>query len=257
MMTTDKKNIEERVVSLRETFERCFKMNLAVSQMMKNLEREIAELEKEISSDKTKNESEKYDKFKEEKNSKDLSRRQIKTFSAGTSNNSSRPQIDYDLSKKDTAKTRPLYSQRTAISNRIEPRTDFIAEYNLILNETNGYQKKTAKENFVAKYKVRAFNCVNFNERMNQPSLKPNFFEVESIQEGEYWAIPVGGNTFKVVPNINSYNENYHVARAMGEVFDSNFVSATYNKIQIDVAAEFNFSGQNWTLVKKGKLILG
>ena len=131
---------------------------------------------------------------------------------------------------------------------------DFLRDYNIWQSKTDGFEKINARKDFIAKYKVRYFNCVNYNERMNQPKLPPIF--EESSASGEYWAIQTAGNIFKVVPNVKSYNDNYHVARAMCEVFDSNFDVGNYSNIQLERAAEFTNSGQNWTLVKKGKLIL-
>ena len=131
---------------------------------------------------------------------------------------------------------------------------DFLRDYNIWQSKTDGFEKINARKDFIAKYKVRYFNCVNYNERMNQPKLPPIF--EESPASGDYWAIQTAGNIFKVVPNVKSYNDNYHVARAMCEVFDSNFDSGNYSNIQLERAAEFTNSGQNWTLIRKGKLIL-
>ena len=256
MITTDKKSFEERVSSLRDTFNQCLKINAALSQTMTKLDKQLAELEKQTSEDTAKIERENHDKFMEKKLEKELPHIRVKTFSAEIPKNSTRPSNSFDLSRKDPPKSRPIYSQRTPTTlNKIETGTNFIAEYNSILNETDGFKIRTARENFAEKYKVRAFSCTNFNERTNQPFLQPIFIEADSIQSGDYWAIPAG-NIFKVIPNIKSYNENCHVARAMGEVFDSNFVSETYNKIQVEAAAEFTVSGQNWILNLKGKLVL-
>ena len=131
---------------------------------------------------------------------------------------------------------------------------DFLRDYNIWQSKTDGFEKINARKDFIAKYKVRYFNCVNYNERMNQPKLPPIF--EESPASGDYWAIQTAGNIFKVVPNVKSYNDNYHVARAMCEVFDSNFDAGNYSNIQLERAAEFTNSGQNWTLIRKGKLIL-
>ena len=121
---------------------------------------------------------------------------------------------------------------------------DFLRDYNIWQSKTDGFEKINARKDFIAKYKVRYFNCVNYNERMNQPKLPPIF--EESPASGDYWAIQTAGNIFKVVPNVKSYNDNYHVARAMCEVFDSNFDAGNYSNIQLERAAEFTNSGKNW-----------
>ena len=160
--------------------------------------------------------------------------------------------------KENPAPQKTVYEQRTP-KNSTAPKTfsageDFLRDYNIWQSKTDGFEKINARKDFIAKYKVRYFNCVNYNERMNQPKLPPIF--EESSASGDYWAIQTAGNIFKVVPNVKSYNDNYHVARAMCEVFDSNFDSGNYSNIQLERAAEFTNSGQNWTLIRKGKLIL-
>ena len=167
------------------------------------------------------------------------------------------------LRKKEpmTASPKTVYAPRTqkTVSTIDTPKNisageDFLRDYNIWQSKTDGFEKNNARKDFIAKYKVRYFNCVNFNERMNQPKLPPIF--EESSASGDYWAIQTAGNIFKVVPNVKSYNDNYHVARAMCEVFDSNFDAGNYSNIQLERAAEFTNSGKNWTLIRKGKLIL-
>ena len=160
-----------------------------------------------------------------------------------------------------TASPKTVYAPRTqkTVSTIDTPKNisageDFLRDYNIWQSKTDGFEKNNARKDFIAKYKVKYFNCVNFNERMNQPKLPPIF--EESSASGEYWAIQTAENIFKVVPNVKSYNDNYHVARAMCEVFDSNFDAGNYSNIQLERAAEFTNSGKNWTLIRKGKLIL-
>ncbi len=167
------------------------------------------------------------------------------------------------LRKKEpmTASPKTVYAPRTqkTVSTIDTPKNistseDFLRDYNIWQSKTDGFEKNNARKDFIAKYKVRYFNCVNFNERMNQPKLPPIF--EESSSSGDYWAIQTAENIFKVVPNVKSYNDNYHVARAMCEVFNSNFDAGNYSNIQLERAAEFTNSGKNWTLIRKGKLIL-
>lgn len=157
-----------------------------------------------------------------------------------------------------TASPKTVYPRKVTNTintpQNISASEDFLRDYNIWQSKTDGFEKNNARKDFIAKYKVRYFNCVNFNERMNQPKLPPIF--EESSASGEYWAIQTAENIFKVVPNVKSYNDNYHVARAMCEVFDSNFDAGNYSNIQLERAAEFTNSGKNWTLVRKGKLIL-
>ncbi len=149
----------------------------------------------------------------------------------------------------------PAQTEKIDEDKNLNQDNQFLKEYNLLLEKT-GYEAKTARDAFIEKYKVRGFTCANFNERINQPTLAPVFESYDKVQHSDYWAIPISGNKFKVVPNVKNYNENYHTARAMGEVFNSNFYSGNYAKIQVEDAAEFIKSGDNWSLCKAGKIYL-
>ena len=149
----------------------------------------------------------------------------------------------------------PAQTEKIDEDKNLNQGNQFLKEYNLLLEKT-GYEAKTARDAFIEKYKVRGFKCANVDERINQPSLKAIFENAETVQRGDYWAIPISGNKFKVVPNVKNYTENYHTTRAMGEVFNSNFYSGNYAKIQVEDAAEFINSGNSWTLCKAGKIYL-
>ena len=129
---------------------------------------------------------------------------------------------------------------------------DFIADFNA-LNNFAPNEKRVKRNEFFNKYQIRAFNCKNYNDRMNNPALKPEFEIVAQAINGEYWAYEVESNTFAVVPNVKNYNDNYHVARAMCEVFDSNFSGGNYANIRVVKPAIFKGM---WRLSEKGELVL-
>lgn len=265
-----KKSVEERIKSLKENLKNTSQIILALQQYMQKIENEVAELEKQIAEDK-KFERENHDRFMESKMVRELPSAQRRKISAGTTNEIRAPQINSNaeitsrpvLRKRIT--TNIVTANSAAAVNTVtnssiaNSERNFLSEYNNILSETDGYKKKIAREEFIKKYNVRAFSCTNYNEKMNKPSLAAIFEEISPLSVGDYWAIQISENIFKVVPNVKAYNENLHVARAMVEVFDSNFDSGTetYVKIYVDTAAEFTNSGQNWNLVKKGRITLG
>ena len=133
--------------------------------------------------------------------------------------------------------------------------TSFLDEYNALAGKSSS-ELRNARKDFLDRYRVRAFSCVNFADRMIDPVPPPRFADAEN---GEYWAIPLRENMYAVIPNVNirNYTDNHHSARAMGEVFDSNFrYGGDYRRIRVDKAAVFTCSGNVWTLAQKGKLIL-
>ena len=131
----------------------------------------------------------------------------------------------------------------------------FINDYNIWQKKSLPEKTKTLK-NFIKKYKVRGFSCINYNERMNHPELPPIFEENFSASEGDYLASKSENDIFAVVPKVVFYDKYYHVGGAMCEVFESNYNGGDYVNIQLERAAEFTNSGKNWTLIRKGKLIL-
>lgn len=132
-----------------------------------------------------------------------------------------------------------------------------VAEFNA-LSRQGGLHFKNSRTDFLRKYNVRAFNCVNFEARMNEPIPVPQFAEAATILSGEYWAVPLRDNSFAVFPNVRTYSDNYHTARAMGDVFDSNFTAgSTCNEIFVERPAIFDCSGEAWILKDKGNLRLG
>ena len=232
-----KYNLEEKIIALDESLNACLLINQKLLLRIKKLENQIAEidtlkkriavLEKEIANLKLAND-----------------------FNKTASKNSTAPNEIKPARPKIYAKI-----ETPPPSNLLDKRKDFINDFNA-LNNFAPNEKRVKRNEFFNKYQIRAFNCKNYNERMNNPALKPEFEITTQAINGEYWAYEIGSNTFAIAPNVKSYNYNCHVARAMGEVFDSNFVSGFYSNIQLERAAEFINSGQNWTLVKKGKLIL-
>lgn len=131
---------------------------------------------------------------------------------------------------------------------------EFVAEYNALQKKT-GLEARTAKQDFIKKFAVKAFNCTNFEARMNDPALAPVFSDAESPAMGRYWAYAVRGDIFAVVPNINPYEAQNHTAGAMGEVFASNFANgSTYRSIAVVKPALFK---GEWQLDERGELKLG
>lgn len=148
----------------------------------------------------------------------------------------------------------PQYQQ-----SNLQPSSEqgIIGEFNALVKQ-GGHNLKNSKDDFIKKYSVRAFNCANFEARMNEPVPAPHFVEAPSAPSGEYWAVPLKGNSFAIFPNIRTYSDNHHTARAMGEVFDSNFVAgSTYSNITVEQPAIFDCSETTWILKRKGKLRLG
>lgn len=130
--------------------------------------------------------------------------------------------------------------------------SDFVNDFNA-LSVKSGFELNEAKKEFMRKYNVRAFTCINFQERMNEPIPPPTFGSPSSGQTADLWAYEFDAGLFAVVPNVKTYTENHHSARAMGEIFRSNFAKGTYSKIRVEKPAVFKGM---WNFEKQGELVL-
>ena len=151
--------------------------------------------------------------------------------------------------------------KKVSVAEKISTREEksvaenFVNDFNA-LEKLGGFSGRQAREKFLRRYKVRAFNCANVDERMNRPKLAPKFVEALSPAGGDFWACVVEGNVFAVVPNLKTYTENHHAERALGLVFESNFDSGTYSRLRVERAATFELTGVTWKLKKPGKIFL-
>lgn len=132
---------------------------------------------------------------------------------------------------------------------------DFLNEFNALLKlDGQDVDLRRAVNEFIQKFKVRAFNCTNAELRVDEPIPPPKFEEAASARSGNYWAFEFEAGTFAVVPKIKNYNNNIHFQQAMGEVFESNFTSGgSYDKIFVSKPAIFK---GEWILQDRGALLL-
>ena len=130
---------------------------------------------------------------------------------------------------------------------------DFVKDFNALVGQS-GINLKNARNDFLRKYNVQTFTCTNFEARMNEPVPAPIFDSANSLATPDYWAYEFESGIFAVVPNVKIYSDNHHTARAMGEVFQSNFTAGrTYNKIRVNRPAIFKGM---WNFEKQGELEL-
>ena len=134
---------------------------------------------------------------------------------------------------------------------------DFVKDFNALVGQS-GMNLKNARSDFMRKYNVQTFTCTNFEARMNEPVPAPIFDSANSAANPDYWAYEFESGVFAVVPNVKIYSDNHHTARAMGEVFTSNFTAGrTYSDITVEQPAIFDCSETTWILKRKGILRLG
>ncbi|MBQ3441799.1 MAG: hypothetical protein IJG33_01000, partial [Selenomonadaceae bacterium] len=153
-------------------------------------------------------------------------------------------------------KNKKLGTRKIISAEKISPSVEssigenFVNDFNA-LEKLSGFSARQAREKFLRRYKIRAFNCANVEERMNNPKIAPKFTE-SGIANGDFWACNVDGNIFAVVPNLKTYTENHHAERAFGLVFESNFDGGTYSRLRVEQAATFELIGDKWKLKTAG-----
>ena len=92
-----------------------------------------------------------------------------------------------------------------------------------------GMNSRQAFKNFIKDNDAKGFSTVNYEARMNQgidgiPAAEIKADRVTSRQS-DFLAIPGAPNgEHYVLPNFQTYGNNYHVERGLGNMFDSNFV---------------------------------
>ena len=254
-MEIESKELQEFMNCVQTCRDQLFVMGKQIDNMLNTLDL----LEKKISSSTQKN---RYPfqavEFNEQN---DIPARQ--TFSSGQNLSSPRRGNVFDLGRPSNQGTEAQSIQRISTNNQRDQQapssndSGLVANFNRLADKKAGYELNQARKEFVSKYNVRAFSCANYEERMNEPIPPPKFLDSESAFSGEYWAVPLKLTQFAVFPNVKAYTNNFHAARAMGEVFNSNFTSGrTYNEIIVDSPAIFEYSGAAWHLKKQGVLQL-
>ena len=129
--------------------------------------------------------------------------------------------------------------------------SEFINAFNSLSN-INANEAVTAREDFAKKFKLKSFVCANSDMLINNPNLAPIF--IEESDGGYYWAYEIESGTYAVVPNVATYTEDLHSARAMGKVFKSNFdYGKNYSVIKVTKPAIFKGM---WNLETCGRLEL-
>ena len=130
----------------------------------------------------------------------------------------------------------------------------FAVAYNQFLQtKVSGMGARNLKERFLQEHQIVGFSCVNYADRMSNPDIQPIFQINENQKEAHYWACPLGGNLYAVVPNSREYEMQKHTTVGYGKVFRSNYVNGVYHSITVIQPAIF----RELVLQRPGQLQLG
>ena len=130
----------------------------------------------------------------------------------------------------------------------------FAEAYNQFLQtKVTGMGARNLKERFLQEHQIVGFSCVNYADRMSNPDIQPLFQINENQKEAHYWACPLGGNLYAVVPNSREYEMQKHTTVGYGKVFHSNYAGGVYHSITVIQPAIF----RELVLQRPGQLQLG
>lgn len=134
--------------------------------------------------------------------------------------------------------------------------SSFAKDYNK-LSKSGTIDDKMQREEFISRYNIQGFSCVNAGERVNNLIKEVVFQNVDSVVSGIYWAKSIAGIKYEVVPNPRiTYDETLHYYGGMKEAFISQFNGGTYNNIQVIEPAQFQKLNGKWILLKQGRIQL-
>ena len=170
-----------------------------------------------------------------------------KSYSSGGTQTTTKSHLEYSPSRESTV------SNLQFKNSYIKPSKENLRElYNSVVDNLTEHEK------FKNIYSPTIVGVSNSDEIGANRSLEPNF---KTASNGNYYVIEVEREFF-VVPSFGLVLQNIHYkVGAIGEVFECpNYnPELRYRNIKVEKPASFkpDFSGTNWTLIKKGRLILG
>ena len=148
-------------------------------------------------------------------------------------------------------------SPKVAPTPPSSPDENFIIRQFNRLSELSGNAFIAARIKFCRENQVVGLSCENIMARMSNPNTPLTFAEMPPV-DGDFWLIRIAEKKFAALPNPkNGYNDNLHMERAFGEVFESNFVEGeNYDKIKVINPATFEKFNDSWRILSKGRLSL-
>lgn len=108
------------------------------------------------------------------------------------------------------------------------------------------------RQKFIKDYRVIAFKCVNFEERVNRPEVPPRFM-VCTISESKLWGVSLSDGTLAVLPGLHEYESTAHYQSGLKELFKSEYISGSYRKIEVIKPAIIK---RDYQIIKRGELSL-
>ena len=164
------------------------------------------------------------------------------------------------------ARSSPALSRETSAPSSAMESGEIRARLEEIKREYNGLEtisepmgQRRARNAFIQKQGVVGLICTNSQARMGNPSLKPEFGEAGSPQEGDLWAVQLGKSPlWAVMPRQNlNYESQRNHSGGLGEIFDSNFEGGTYSRISLAEPAIFQRGSGGWVAsATKGRIVL-
>ena len=192
-------------------------------------------------------------KLTEEQTSESLQRNSLRRISPTNNLSQTQPLNKGIYGFDDKFKPTPKIDKIPQESSEIR---EIVVAFNEMMRETAKAQgfgsSMQIRQKFIKDYRVIAFKCVNFEERVNRPEVQPRF-ETSDMLENTLWGTPLQDGTLAVLPGLRQYESTAHSQGGLKELFRSSYISGSYRKIEVIKPAIVT---RDYKIIEKGELSL-
>ena len=178
-----------------------------------------------------------------------------RTVSTATNTLPQAPQLNKGaLIHGDTIGAKPIPEPAKSLQDSSKIK-DIVTAFNEMMRKpaTTTMSGLNMRQQFMKDYKVIAFKCVNFEERVNRPEDKPRFATC-TTSESTLWGVPLQDDTsLAVLPGLRNYESTAHDQGGLKELFESGYTGGSYRKIEVIEPAIVT---RDFQIIKRGKLRL-
>ena len=138
-----------------------------------------------------------------------------------------------------------------------KPWDGFLRKYTVLSRLEDAAEGKSLSDTLMKAFKIKQFSCINAADRSANPTVHPEFRDIE--EDGEFWAYedPAKEGTFYVVPQpFLTYDRSKDSDSGMKEVFATNFAGGSWKRFIVDIPAICTCENGVWETKFPGKIRL-
>ena len=138
-----------------------------------------------------------------------------------------------------------------------KPWDGFLRKYTVLSRLEDAAEGKSLSDTLMKAFKIKQFSCINAADRSANPTVHPEFRDIE--EDGEFWAYedPAKEGTFYVVPQpFLTYDRSKDSDSGMKEVFATKFAGGSWKRFIVDIPAICTCENGVWETKFPGKIRL-